>query len=78
MLEKVLEWGQIQWVGFEAEEVGWTGAVGRAEPWNCPVGCPSHAGGNFTLQVVFRPHRKSSKKLGPISEIIDVPVEVLP
>ena len=78
MLKEMMEGSQIQGVGFEAEEMGWAGAVGGAEVWDGPVGRISHAGSNFTLQVVFRPHRKSCKKLGAISQIIDVPVEVLP
>ena len=73
-----MEGSQIQGVGFESEEVGRAGAVGGAEAWNGPVGYVFHLGSDFTLQIVFRPHRKSCQKLGAVSQIIDVPVEVLP
>jgi hypothetical protein len=33
MLKKVMEGSQIQGVIFESEEMGWAGAVGKAESW---------------------------------------------
>jgi hypothetical protein len=78
MLKMIDESFLFEGVGFHAEKVGFTGAVGGPEGGDGPISYFLKICRYFVLEVVCRPDGEAQGPIATVGQVVNVPEKALP